>query len=58
MSVDKADKKEKKRPYEKPAIIFEEKIEAVAGACGAFGNEKTDGGSNPTYHEPCRDIHS
>lgn len=42
-----------KRPYEKPAIVHEEKIEAIAGACGSASDEKQAGGENPNYNTPC-----
>ena len=52
-------KQNNKRGYEKPAIIFEEKIEALAGACGALKTEKSGLlQPNPNYGTACKTIHS
>ena len=53
------EEKKEKKPYEKPAIVFEQKIEVLAGACGSSTDEKaTFMGQNPTYSTPCEYVHS
>jgi hypothetical protein len=56
----KPEKKQKtKRRYEKPSIVYEEKIEALAGACGSITTEKvTFMVDNPAYGTPCESLHS
>ena len=54
------DKKETKERYEKPAIVYDEKIEVLAGVCGDVGTEKGEFlvGHNPHYGTPCQSVYS
>ena len=62
--MDDDKKKEKKdlpkRRYEKPSIVYEEKIEVLGSACGAISTEKTSfGAPNPGYGGTmCEAAHS
>ena len=48
-----------KKSYEKPRIVFDEKIEVLAGACGALKTEKQVVlQPNPTYGTPCKSLYS
>jgi hypothetical protein len=36
----------KKKPYEKPAVVFEKELEAMAADCGTVTNSPYLGGNN------------
>jgi hypothetical protein len=38
-----------RKPYEKPAVVFEKNLEAMAGVCDATGDRLYDGGGAANY---------
>ena len=47
-----------RKPYEKPAVVFEQELEALAGACGTVPNSPYLGGNNCKGEGDCAVLYS
>ena len=51
------DKKHKKRKYRRPALKYEQEIQAVGGLCiPEFGNFQKGEGQVNTFDQPCTSV--
>ena len=48
----------KRKPYEKPAVLFEQKLEALAADCGTGANNTYLGGNNCKGATACTILYS